>query len=107
MLKFEISSAVRLMIASQQISQSPFAAWVMVFFKSAARQSIDGGVMLPPAEEVDEYARFLSDAVRQHLDNEWIPQKCHKDIGEEVANLYHAAVKRVSGLFRRCFPGYL
>lgn len=63
--------------------------------------------MLPPAEEVDEYARFLSDAVRQHLDNEWIPQKCHKDIGEEVANLYHAAVKRVSGLFRRCFPGYL
>lgn len=77
--------------------------YVFFFSKSAVQQSIDGGVMLPPAEQVDEYARFLSDAVRQHLDNEWIPQKCHKDIGEEVAKLYHAAIKRVSGLFRRRF----
>ena len=62
----------------------------------AAQQSIDGGVSLPPAEKVDEYARFLADAVRRHLDDEWIPQECHKEIGEEVARLYRAGVDRVS-----------
>lgn len=52
--------------------------------------------MLPPAEEVEEYAQFLSGAIRQHLDEEWMPQDCHQEIGEEVARLYGVAVGQVS-----------
>lgn len=52
--------------------------------------------MLPPADNLDEYAAFLSDSIRQHLDDEWLPQECHRDIGEEVARLYRAAVQQVS-----------
>lgn len=51
--------------------------------------------MLPPADRADEIARFLSDAICQHLDDEWLPQECHKGIGEEVARLYHEALAQV------------
>ncbi|CAM9980759.1 unnamed protein product [Ectocarpus fasciculatus] len=63
-------------------------------FLFSAQQSVDGGVMLPPAETADEYAAFLSESIREHLDDEWIEQECHKGIGEEVARLYLAAFEK-------------
>ncbi|CAM9910099.1 unnamed protein product [Scytosiphon promiscuus] len=59
----------------------------------SAQQSVDGGVMLPPADQAEEYASFLSEAIRQHLDDEWMEQECHEGIGEEVARLYLDAFK--------------
>lgn len=52
--------------------------------------------MLPPADKAEEYASFLSESIRQHLDDEWIEQECHKGIGEEAARLYLAAFQKVS-----------
>ena len=52
--------------------------------------------MLPPSEAADEYASFLSESICQHLDDEWLPQECHKSIGEEVARLYLATVQQVT-----------
>ncbi|CAM9179851.1 unnamed protein product [Ectocarpus sp. 6 AP-2014] len=60
----------------------------------AVQQSVDGGVMLPPAEKADEYAAFLSESIREHLNDEWMEQDCHKGIGEEVARLYLAAFEK-------------
>lgn len=51
--------------------------------------------MLPPAAEAEEYAPFLSESIRQHLDEEWLPQDCHKVIAEEVARLYLVAMQQV------------
>lgn len=62
----------------------------------SAEQSVDGGgVMLPPLEQADEYAPFLSESICQHLDEEWLPQECHKSIGEEVARLYRETAQQV------------
>lgn len=52
--------------------------------------------MLPSADEAEEYASFLSESIRQHLDNEWMEQECHQGIGEEVARLFLAAFENVS-----------
>ncbi|CAM9645531.1 unnamed protein product [Ectocarpus sp. 12 AP-2014] len=60
----------------------------------SVQQSVDGGVMLPPAEKADEYAAFLSESIREHLNDEWMEQDCHKGIGEEVARLYLAAFEK-------------
>lgn len=51
--------------------------------------------MLPAADEAEEYASFLSESIRQHLDDEWIEQECHKGIGEEVARLYLDVFRKV------------
>ena len=51
--------------------------------------------MLPPADKSEEYASYLSESIRQHLDDEWIEQECHKGIGEEVARLYLDAFRKV------------
>lgn len=61
----------------------------------SVQQSVDGGVMLPPADKAEEYASFLSESIRQHLDDEWIEQDCHRGIGEEAARLYLAAFQKV------------
>eukprot|EP00752_Nemacystus_decipiens_P001436 g1415.t2 len=60
----------------------------------SVEQSVDGGVMLPSADKAEEYAAFLSESIRQHLDDEWIEQECHKGIGEEVARLYLDAFRK-------------
>lgn len=45
---------------------------------------------------MEEYAPFLAEAIRQHLDEEWMEQACHKEIGNEVAKIFRAAVTGVS-----------
>lgn len=57
--------------------------------------------MLPPADRADEIADFLSEAICEHLDAEWLPQECHKEIGEEVARVYREALTQV----RQSRPG--
>jgi hypothetical protein len=52
-----------------------------------------GGVRLPSGSETEEYAAFLSEAVRNHLDEEWLPQECHDRIGKEVAQIYSRSVR--------------
>ncbi len=61
--------------------------------------------MLPSADEAEEYASFLSESVRQHLDDEWMEQECHKGIGEEVARLFLAAFENVSASFILALKG--
>lgn len=66
--------------------------------------------MLPPADKAEEYASFLSESIRQHLDDEWIEQDCHKGIGEEAAKLYLAAFQKVcSGCIslRSCYDSFV
>lgn len=57
--------------------------------------------MLPPADRAEEIAGFLSEAIGEHLDAEWLPQECHKEIGEEVARVYREALAQV----RQSRPG--
>ncbi|CAM9530301.1 unnamed protein product [Discosporangium mesarthrocarpum] len=49
--------------------------------------------MLPPAEDSEAYASFLADSIMQHLDQEWLPQDCHRDIGLKVGDIYRKFVK--------------
>lgn len=53
-------------------------------------------MQLPPAESVDEYATFLAKAIRTHLDDDWMEQSCHENIGDEVAKLFREAVAKVN-----------
>lgn len=53
----------------------------------AGRAAVES-VSLAPLTAFDEDARFLAEAVRDSLDDEWIPQPCHAAIGEEVGRIY-------------------
>lgn len=44
----------------------------------------EDGVNLDALTDTAADSIFLSNALREHLDNEWIPQSCHRDIGEKV-----------------------
>lgn len=88
-------------LASQQYLLGPSSRRLRARAQQlSAQQSVDGGVMLPPADKAEEYASFLSEAIRQHLDDEWMEQECHEGIGQEVARLYLDAFKDVGGCSR-------
>jgi hypothetical protein len=60
-----------------------------------AEQGFGGGIQLPDKEQAADYSKFLARAVQLHLDQEWLPQACHEEIGAEVANIYlSSAVER-------------
>ena len=40
---------------------------------------------------LEEDASYLEGAIRDSLDDEWIPQACHAEIGKEVAKIYLSA----------------
>lgn len=50
---------------------------------------------LPPVDRVEDYAPFLAKAVRTHLDTEWMPQDCHKTIGDEVEGIFRECLTQV------------
>jgi hypothetical protein len=58
-------------------------------------QGFGGGIQLPDKEQAADYSKFLARAVQLHLDQEWLPQACHEQIGAEVASIYlSSAVER-------------
>eukprot|EP00953_Heterococcus_sp_UTEX-ZZ885_P031584 16557-Heterococcus_DN1.PRE.4 len=60
-----------------------------------AEQGFGGGIQLPDKEQAADYSKFLARAVQLHLDQEWLTQACHEQIGAEVANIYlSSAVER-------------
>ncbi|CAM9563809.1 unnamed protein product [Choristocarpus tenellus] len=61
---------------------------------NSSPQSVEGGVTLPPVEESDAYASFLAEGIMTHLDQEWMPQECHREIGLEAAKVYLQIVQK-------------
>eukprot|EP00283_Hemiselmis_rufescens_P011014 CAMPEP_0173422468 /NCGR_PEP_ID=MMETSP1357-20121228/3164_1 /TAXON_ID=77926 /ORGANISM="Hemiselmis rufescens, Strain PCC563" /LENGTH=340 /DNA_ID=CAMNT_0014385497 /DNA_START=31 /DNA_END=1053 /DNA_ORIENTATION=+ len=58
--------------------------------QSGTSRSDQNGVQLPDSN-VKEVSVWLSDEIRQWLDDEWIPRDIHRDIGEIAAGAYEAA----------------
>uniref|UniRef100_A0A6U2FXN0 Uncharacterized protein n=1 Tax=Hemiselmis andersenii TaxID=464988 RepID=A0A6U2FXN0_HEMAN len=58
-----------------------------------ASTSDKDGVQLPEGN-VKEVSAWLSDEVRQWLDDEWIPRDIHREIGEIAAGAYESARER-------------
>ena len=44
-----------------------------------------------PLSNLEADAAFLEKSIRESLDDEWIPQACHAEIGKEVGRIYVAA----------------
>ncbi len=57
----------------------------------------DGGkIPHPPKETTDQLALSLSNAVRLHLDDEWMPQDGHAQVARRVELAYkHAVLENV------------
>lgn len=55
-------------------------------------------MLLPPTERVEEYAVFLAEAIRIHLDTEWMEQECHRVIGDKVASVFREKLAQVCAL---------
>jgi hypothetical protein len=49
---------------------------------------MEDGVSIKTLVDHKEDAAFIAQNIQQWLDDEWIPQECHKMIGEKCAELY-------------------
>lgn len=46
------------------------------------------GVSIKTLVDHEEDAAFIAQNIQQWLDDEWIPQECHKTIGDKCAEIY-------------------
>ena len=58
------------------------------FKLQAVDSPAEDGVSLAALVNVDEDGEYLRSLIVELLDNEWMPQSCHQNIGAEVKKIY-------------------
>jgi hypothetical protein len=67
-------------------SEPPNAAWVL---GQEEESDVDqDGVSLRRLQDFQADAAFLEEQVAKWLDDEWIPQECHRDVARIAAGVY-------------------
>lgn len=72
--------------------RAPPALFSSLYEEEGSQTEVDDemadGVSIKTLVDHEEDAAFIAQNIQQWLDDEWIPQECHKTIGDKCAEIY-------------------